>query len=68
MTTPHDEAGRSRQERGVPDTGRQERRFPDTGPGTTPDPTTPDPTSPGLVVTEERLADGRRITYYGLSR
>jgi hypothetical protein len=63
MTTPHDEAGRSRQERGVPDTGRQERRFPDTGPGAI-----PDPTSPGLVVTEERLADGRRITYYGLSR
>jgi hypothetical protein len=28
----------------------------------------PPATSPGLVVAEERLADGRRITYYGTSR
>jgi hypothetical protein len=25
-------------------------------------------TTPGLVVTEERLPDGRRITYFGISR
>jgi hypothetical protein len=58
MTTPEDGSGRPRQERGVPDTERQERRCPDTEPATT----------PGLVVTEERLADGRHIAYYGLAR
>ncbi|MCD2197048.1 hypothetical protein LQ327_27115 [Actinomycetospora endophytica] len=30
--------------------------------------TTTRATTVGLVVTEERLADGRRITYYGISR
>ena len=29
--------------------------------------TTPPATTPGLVVTEERLPDGRRITYFGIS-
>jgi hypothetical protein len=57
MTTPDDDP-RPRQERLVPDTGRLERVFPDTGAAT----------APGLVVTEERLADGRRITYYGVAR
>ena len=48
------------QESPVPDTERLERDFPDTGgaPATT----------PGLVVTEERLADGRRIPYFGVPR
>ncbi|HEY2224564.1 hypothetical protein [Actinomycetospora sp.] len=61
MTTPGDSTGAtSRQESRVPDAERPQRDFPDTagGPATT----------PGLVVSEERLADGRRITYYGLSR
>lgn len=57
MTTPDDDP-RPCQERPVPDAGRPERVFPDTGAATT----------PGLVVTEERLADGRRITYYGVAR
>jgi hypothetical protein len=61
MTTPGNSTGAaSRQESRVPDTGRLQRDFPDAagGPATT----------PGLVVTEERLADGRRITYYGIAR
>jgi hypothetical protein len=56
MTTPDDD-GPSR-ERRFPDTGRRQRDFSDTGSATT----------PGLVVTEERLADGRAITYFGVHR
>jgi hypothetical protein len=44
-----------------PVTGRQQCAIADTTGG-------PPATTPGLVVTEERLADGRRITYYGTSR
>ncbi|MDT7744230.1 MAG: hypothetical protein QOE59_3308 [Actinomycetota bacterium] len=56
MATPDDEPSR---ERRFPDTERLQRDFPDTGaPATT----------PGLVVTEERLADGRHITYFGIAR
>ena len=57
MTTPDDVP---RRESRFPDVQRQERDFPDT---------VPDPaTTPGLVVTEERLADGRAITYFGTTR
>ena len=58
MTTPDDDAGR---ERRFPDVHqRQERDFSetDTGPATT----------PGLVITEDHLADGRAITYFGIAR
>jgi hypothetical protein len=55
MTTPDEDPT---QQSRVPDVQWQERDFPDTGPATT----------PGLVVTEERLADGRHITYFGTSR
>jgi hypothetical protein len=59
MTTPGDSTDATPcQERRVPDTGRPPRDVPDTGPATT----------PGLVVTEERLADGRHITYFGIAR
>ena len=56
MTTPDDD-GPSR-ERRFSDTERRQRDFPDTGSATT----------PGLVVTEDRLADGRAITYFGIHR
>jgi hypothetical protein len=56
MTTPDDDE--PRRERRFPDVRRQERDLPDTGPATT----------PGLVVTEDHLADGRAITYFGRSR
>jgi hypothetical protein len=56
MTRPDDD-GPSR-ERRFSDTGRQQRDFSDTGSATT----------PGLVVTEDRLADGRAITYFGIAR
>ena len=57
MTTPDEDA---RRERRFPDVQRQERDFPetDTGPATT----------PGLVITEDHLADGRAITYFGIAR
>ena len=58
MTTP-DEDGPSG-ERRFSDTGRQQRDFSDSGTGPA--------TTPGLVVTEDHLADGRHITYFGISR
>ena len=61
MTTPDDQP---RRESRFPDVQRQERDFPDTAPDTAPDPAT----TAGLVVTEERLADGRAITYFGTTR
>ncbi len=64
MTTP-DGSGEPCQEsppigvlNGIPDVRRQGRAVPDAGPATT----------PGLVVSEERLADGRHITYFGVAR
>jgi len=58
-------------ERRRPPVGRQERAVAGTGrgpaPGTDADTTEP-ATTPGLVVTEERLADGRAITYFGIAR
>jgi hypothetical protein len=44
--------------------GRQERAVAATQPGGDPSPAT----TPGLVVTEERLADGRAITYFEVPR
>lgn len=61
MTTPDDSGGAApMRERRRPDAGRQERAIAGV-------PTTP-ATTPGLVVTEERLRDGRRITYFGTRR
>ena len=54
MTTPDDD-GPSR-ERRFPDNERLQRDFSDTA------------TTPGLVVTQDHLADGRAITYFGVSR
>ena len=59
MTTPdEDPTG----ERRRPDVGRQDRAVAaaPTGPATSMGPAT----TPGLVVTEDRLADGRHITYF----
>ena len=56
MTTPDDHSTRERRR---PYVGRQERAV---AGGREP------ATTPGLVVTEERLADGRHITYFGTSR
>ena len=55
MTTPDDHSTRERRRPGV---GRQERAVAgaSTGPATV----------PGLVIDEERLADGRAITYFGV--
>jgi hypothetical protein len=56
MTTPGDDE--PSRERRFPDTQRLQRDFSDTEAATT----------PGLVVTEDHLADGRAITYFGISR
>lgn len=57
MTTPDGCTGPG-QEPPVPDAGRAQRDVPETTTAA----------GPGLTVSRERLADGRRITYYGLSR
>ena len=54
MTTPDDD-GPSR-ERRFPDVQCLQRDSSDSA------------TTPGLVVTEERLADGRQITYFEVAR
>ena len=56
MTTPDDVDATGEQPR--PDVGRQERAVAATREG--------DATVPGLVISEERLADGRHITYFGV--
>jgi hypothetical protein len=61
MTTP-DGAGDAdpMRERGRPGVGRQERAVADASSAPA--------TVPGLVVTEQRLADGRHITYFEVAR
>ena len=61
MTTPDEDPRGPRQESRVPDAGRRERDFSDIGERA-------GATVPGLVVTEERLADGRAVTYFGRAR
>jgi hypothetical protein len=56
-TTRDDDPGR---ERRFSDVERPQRDFSDIETGAA--------TTPGLVVTEERLADGRHITYFGIAR
>jgi hypothetical protein len=57
MTTPDGSTG-SCQRSPVADIQRPQGDLSDAGLATT----------PGLVVTEERLPDGRAITYFGISR